>query len=175
MPSWSAAIPMADVYKTGSSTSQRILHQPKTLPNGGLSVENQSHRSLSTQAVKPETSSNDIKELIILRWWAIQTMLLSTYMTYILARLNLTVKLSTRPQSTLRWLPTMDSLNQMLPIIPSLLSPSRITLTASTVFGAWVIISLNRIASSTITAQTNVNYSYPFWLSGAILLPVLMS
>ena len=134
---------------------------------------NQLPPSPLTRAVNLVNSWNVTKESIILKSWVIQTMLLSTFMTHILARLNLTVKLSTRPQSTLRWLPMMDSLNHLLPTFLSLQSLSKIILMSFIMFGAWATIALKETMSYMKNVRMKENFSYAFLLTGLILLLVL--
>ena len=146
----------------------------KNLPNGSPCVETLSHQSPLPMPKKPVSLINNIRAWIILRWWAIQIMLLSTFTMYILTRLDLTVKLSTRPQLILKWRLMTDSLNQSLLSILSLQSLAKITLMTFIMYGAWVSIRLTATMLSTMSVQMKQNYFFLFLLTGITLLTVPM-
>ena len=160
-------------HKKELDTNRPTMFRQKKKHSGVPSMESQSHQSPLTPVKNRESSLPDIRTSIILRWWAIQIILLSGFMTYILAKFTLNVNLSMLQQLILRLHLTMVSLSQSMPIILSSLLLLKITSMVFITFGVCTIIRQKLRMYDTTIVKMRENYFSPLLLSGVILLPAL--
>ena len=160
-------------HKKELDTNRPTMFRQKKKHSGAPSMESQSHQSLLALVKRQESSLTDIRASIILRWWAIQIILLSGFMTYILVKFTLSVNLSMLQQLILRLHLTMVSLSQSMPVILSSLLLLKITLMVFITFGVCTIIHQRLRIYNTTIVKMRENYFSPLLLSGVILLPAL--